>query len=150
MVTQSAKIMMENKLIIASNGCLETYNNNNNLHKFTNSLPLHYLPQNKKWCLGMESIGLHCRFLNEAVSKNNSHPALIMFSKGYLKEKLGYDNLAYIDTNIYEEREKLSLDMFSPNHLFYLNSSKAYPLESLNNEWTEIALARYDEYKTGF
>ena len=40
--------------------------------------------------------------------------------------------------------------MFLPNHLFHLNSSKAYTLESLNKQWTEIALVRYEKYKNKF
>ena len=84
---------MEKKVLIASNACMDTYDNS--LSSFKNTLPKGHLPIHKEWKLGIESIGIHCQFLNEAVSKNNKHPALIMFSRGYLIDKIGFDCLAF-------------------------------------------------------
>ena len=80
---------MEKKILIASSACTDKYDNT--LSNFTNVLPKGHLPTHKKWKLGVESIGVHCQFSNEAVSKNNKYPALIMFSKGYLISKVGFD-----------------------------------------------------------
>ena len=80
---------MEKKILIVSNGCTEKYDNT--LSDFKNVLPKGHLPAHKKWKIGVESIGIHCQFLNEAVSKNNKYPALIMFSRGFLISKIGFD-----------------------------------------------------------
>ena len=123
---------MEKKILITSNACVNKFDNS--LSAFQNEIPKNHLPAHKKWKLGVESIGISCHFLNQAVSKNNQHPALIFFSKGYLIEKLGFDNLASDSQNklSLSARQPLNLDMFHPSQRYYLSKDKKYNLTSLN------------------
>ena len=136
---------MEKKIVITSNGCLNKYENT--LCSFRNEIPKQHLPTHKRWKLGIESIGIFCEFLNEAVSKNNTHPALLFFSKGYLIEMLGNDILASDQNKDVSSRQSLNLDMFHPSQRYYLNKNKDYDLKTLNSLFTEQTLLYYNHKK---
>ena len=76
------------------------------LSTFKNALPKDHLPTHKKWKIGVESIVIHCQFLNEGVSKNIKYPALIMFSRGYLLSQMGFDCLAFEDSLVSRNKAK--------------------------------------------
>ena len=59
---------MEKKILLVSNACMDKYDYT--LSTFKNALPKDHLPTHKKWKIGVESIVIHCQFLNEGVSKN--------------------------------------------------------------------------------
>ena len=130
---------MEKKIIITSNACLDKYDNK--LNSFTNNIPREYLPSHKKWFLGMESFGMHCNFLNEAVSKNNKHPALIMFSTKYLIETIGVASITpYL---------QFYLDMFSRNQCYYLEVQRSLTLKEIHKifaQQTKMTSVHTDQF----
>ena len=132
---------MEKKILLASNGCMDKYKNS--LGSFKNKLPKGHLPTHKKWKLGIESIGVHCRFLNEAVSKNNTHPDLIMFSRGYLIKKVGVDCLAF--NNAPNCSKELTLDLFHPSQCYFINKDVSYDKKQLNEHFTQQTMMYHGE-----
>ena len=151
---------MEKKILIASNVCTDKYDNT--LSNFKNVLPKGHLPVHKQWKIGVESIGIHCQFLNEAVSKNNKYPALIMFSRGYLISQIGFDCFQsddeYFPTSsddyiIYNpeikssnqsSNSKLTMNIFHPAQCYFINQDKTYNLKELNEHFNQITLMYND------
>ena len=151
---------MEKKNLIASNVCTDKYDNT--LSNFKNVLPKGHLPVHKQWKIGVESIGIHCQFLNEAVSKNNKYPALIMFSRGYLISQIGFDCFQsddeYFPTSsddyiIYNpeikssnqsSNSKLTMNIFHPAQCYFINQDKTYNLKELNEHFNQITLMYND------
>ena len=125
---------MEKKILLTSNACVNIFDNS--LSKFQNEIPNNYLSKHKKWKLGVESVGISCNFINKTISKNNKYPALLFFSKGYLIEKLGFDNLASESMSNISLRQPLNLDMFHPNQRYYLRKYDAQDLRSVNLDFT--------------
>ena len=85
-----------------------------------------------------------CKFLNEAISKNNKNPALIMFSRGYLIKQMGFDCLAYNDT---ASSIALDLSMFQRSQCYFLKKDVSYNLKELNEHFNQHTLMYHDVQK---
>ena len=108
---------MDKKVLLASNVSLE--NHDNTLTAFKNDITPHYLPAHKTFRLYVESIGIHCKFINNIISKNNELPSVIYVPDEYMEENIWF-------------REKIGLEIFKNYHKIYLNPDETYSEESLN------------------
>ena len=131
---------MEKKILLVSNACMDKYDNT--LSTFKNTLPKDHLPTHKKWKIGVESIVIHCQFLNEGVSKNIKYPALIMFSRGYLLSQMGFDCLAFEDSLV--SRKNLNMSIFHPSQCYFIDENETYTSKQLNEHFNQHTLMYRD------